>query len=104
MYKVQYKKVIQTNNKRKAKLLLWILNNNNLVHELIKEEVDAQKMPVQTCQNIYFPYPEDAQYSQEIYNQGINTSTIHDLSEKQQMQLKRRVKIKKRTNAINKLR
>lgn len=101
---VGYKKIIQKENKRKAKLLLWMLDNKASVHEVIKEEVDKKKAPVTTCQNIYFPYPEDAQYSEMLYKQGINSNTISDLNQKQQMQLKRKVKIKKRTNAVNRLR
>ena len=74
-------------------LIGWIIDNKKDVDSVIHRDVDSKRkidLSQLTPYIDYSVYPDDAPYSEEMYNNGINLNNISELSTKQLKKLKKK--------------
>ena len=79
--------------KRDLHLIGWIIDNKKDVDSVIHRDVDSKRkidLSQLTPYIDYSVYPDDAPYSEEMYNNGINLNNITELSTKQLQKLKKK--------------
>ncbi len=78
---------------RNLKLVGWIIDNKKDADSVIHRDVDSKRktdLSKLTPYIDYSVYPDDAPYSEEMYNNGINLNNIPELSTKQLQKLKKK--------------
>ncbi len=79
--------------KRDLHLIGWIIDNKKDADSVIHRDVDSKRktdLSQLTPVVDYSVYPDDAPYSEEMYNNGINLNNISELSTKQLQKLKKK--------------